>query len=141
MICTFDDGVEMHVTSRKDNGVLFEGSKGRIFVTRGAIKGKPIEENWDEGQFTDADVRRLYRDKPHEGHKHNFYRCIAEGGLPVSDVFSHVQAMNTCHLAAIAARLGRAIKWDPQNEKIVDDEEAAAFFARQPREGYEIMRV
>mgnify|MGYP003338639178 CR=1 FL=1 len=39
----------------------------------------------------------------------------------MSDPFTHVQTMNTCHLAAIAARLGRVIKWDPQQERIVGD--------------------
>ena len=38
----------MVVTSRSDNGILFEGSKGRMFVSRGKITGKPIEENWDK---------------------------------------------------------------------------------------------
>ena len=84
-------------------------------------------------------MQALYKGKPHEGHKHNFYRCIREGGLPVSDVYSHVQAMSTCHLAAIAARLGREIHWDPKSEKIVNDDEAATFFARDRREGYEIL--
>lgn len=141
VVCKYPNGVEMLITSRGDNGVLFEGTKGRLFVNRGKISGQPIEENWDEGQFTQEDVERLYNGKPHEGHKNNFYRCIREGGLPVSDVYSHVQMMNTCHLAAIAARLGRSIKWDPKDEKIVGDEQAAAFFARQPREGFEIPRV
>ena len=139
--CKFANGIEMIVDSRSRNGVLFEGSKGRIFVSRGEITGKPIEQNWDADAFTDEDVMRLYRGKPHEGHKSNFYRCIREGGLPVSDVYSHVQAMNTCHLAAIAARLGRVIKWDPKLEQIMGDDEAASFFARTPRSGFEILRV
>ncbi len=136
--CYFDSGVEMIVTSRGDNGVTFEGTKGRIFVNRGKIVGKPIEEKWDEGKYTEEDVVALYKGKPYEGHKNNFYRCIREGGLPVSDVYSHVQAVNTCHLSAIAARLGRVIKWDPKQEQIVGDDEAASFFARERRKGYEI---
>ncbi|MFM8735781.1 MAG: Gfo/Idh/MocA family protein [Pirellulales bacterium] len=139
--CRFPSGVEMVVTSRGDNGILFEGTKGRVFVNREKIAGKPIEEQWDKDQFTAADVVALYKGKPFEGHKENFYRCIREGGLPVSDVFSHVMAMNTCHLAAIAARLGRTITWDPAAERITGDEEAAAFMARTPRAGYEIPRV
>ncbi|HZL91774.1 MAG TPA: Gfo/Idh/MocA family oxidoreductase [Pirellulaceae bacterium] len=139
--CKFGGDIEMTITSRGDNGVLFEGTKGRIFVNRGKITGKPIEEKWDDGKYTDDDVVKLYKGKPYEGHKENFFRCIREGGLPVSDVYSHVQAMATCHLAAIAARLGRAIKWDPKSEKIVGDEQAAALFARKPREGFEIPRV
>ncbi len=139
--CKFPSGIEMTVTSRGDNGILFEGTKGRLFVNRGKIVGQPVEENWDKDQFTADDLAALYKGKPHEGHKGNFYRCIREGGLPVSDVYTHVQAMNTCHLAAIAARLGRTIKWDPKAEKIVGDDQAAAFFARKPREGFEIPRV
>ena len=139
--CTFPSGVEMTVTSRGDNGILFEGEKASMFVNRGKITGKPIEEGWDKDKFGDDDLKALYKGKPHEGHKENFYRCIREGGLPVSDVFSHVIAMNTCHLAAIAARLGRAIKWDPASETIQGDEQAAAFMARKPRAGYEIPRV
>lgn len=131
----------MIVTSRGDNGITFEGTKGKLFVNRGKITGKPIEEQWDKDQYTDEDVVKLFKGKPHEGHKNNFFRCIREGGLPVSDVFTHTQAMATCHLAAIAARLGRTIKWDPKSEKILGDEEAAKFFARQQRQGYEIPKV
>ncbi|MDC0934997.1 Gfo/Idh/MocA family oxidoreductase [Pirellulales bacterium] len=141
VICKYASGATLDVTSRGENGILFEGSEGRMFVNRGKITGKPIEENWDEGKYTDEDLQRLYKGKPHEGHKNNFYRCIREGGLPVSDVYSHLQTMNTCHLSAIAARLGRTIQWDPKQEKIVSDEQAASFFARTPRAGYEIERV
>ena len=88
--CKFANGIEMIVDSRSDNGVLFEGTKGRIFVNRGKITGKPIEEKWDKDKFGPDDLVRLYKGKPFEGHKDNFYRCIREGGLPVSDVSSHV---------------------------------------------------
>ncbi len=139
--CKYANGMIMDVTSRGDNGILFEGTKGRIFVNRSKITGKPIDENWDEGKFTEEDLVNLYKGKQFEGHKENFYRCIREGGLPVSDVFTHVQAMATCHLAAIAARLNRTIKWDAKAEKIVGDDEAATFFARHRREGYDILKV
>ena len=139
--CTFPSGTEMIVTSLGDNGILFEGEKGRVFVNRERITGKPIEDEWDKDQFTEADVIALYKGKPFEGHKENFYRCIREGGLPVSDVYSHVMAMSTCHLSAIAARLGRMINWDPATETILGDDQAAAFIARAARSGYEIPRV
>jgi len=138
--CKFGS-IEMNVTSRGDNGILFEGDKGRMFVNRGKITGKPIDEKWDEDQYTDEDVVALYKGKQHEGHKNNFYRCIREGGLPVSDVYTHTQAMATCHLSAIAARLGRVIKWDPKSQQILGDDQAATFFSRKPREGFEIHRV
>jgi len=141
IVCKFANGIEMHVTSRGDNGIMFEGTKGRFFVNRGKIVGKPIEANVDKDVFNDEAMQALYKGKKQEGHKNNFYRCIAEGGLPVSDVYSHVQTMNSCHLAAIAARLNREIKWNPKSEQIVGDSQAAGFFAREPRKGFEILRV
>jgi predicted dehydrogenase len=139
--CKYANGIQMTVDSRSENGILFEGTKARLFVNRGKITGKPIEENWDKDKFGKDDLVRLYKGKPFEGHKDNFYRCVREGGLTVSDVFSHVQAVNTCHLVALAARFGRTIKWDPKAEKIVGDDQAAALFARKPRQGFEIHRV
>ena len=141
VVCKFDNGIQMDIESRGDNGILFTGTKGRMFVSRGKISGLPIEENWDNGKFDESDLKRMYKGKPSEGHKDNFYRCIREGGLPISDVFSHVQAMATCHLAAIAARFGREIKWDAKAEKIVGDEQAQGLFARDRREGYDIPKV
>ena len=138
--CTFG-GTIMIITSRGDNGILFEGTKGRMFVNREKISGKPIEENWDKDVFGAEQLSELYKGKPFEGHKENFYRCLSEGGTPVSDVQTHVQIMNTCHLAAISARLGRQIKWDPKEEAIIGDDQAAKFFSREPRAGFEIGRA
>ena len=48
--CTFANGVEMVIDSTSDNGILFEGTKGRVYVNRDKITGKPIEEEWDKKQ-------------------------------------------------------------------------------------------
>ena len=66
------------------------------------------------------------------------FDCVKDRGLPVSDVYSHHRAVTTCHLANIAIRLGRGIKWDPQTEQIVGDKEAQQMQAREQRKGYEI---
>jgi predicted dehydrogenase len=134
----FAEGLEVHVTSRGDNGLLIEGTVGRIFVNRGKISGAPIEENRDKDVLTEESIQQLYKGKPFEWHKANFYRCIREGGLPVSDLYSHLQTMNMCHLSAIAARLNRKIKWNPATEKIEGDEQAAAMQARKQRAGFEV---
>jgi len=44
-------------------------------------------------------------------------------------------------LSSIAARLGRVIQWDPKAEKITGDAQAAGFFARTQRPGFEIPSV
>ena len=137
----FADGVVMDVTSHGDNGITFEGTKGKIFVNRGKITGVPIEENWDKDLYSDEDVVALYKGKPYEGHKNNFYRCVREGGLTVSDPFSHLQAMAVCHLSTLAARIGRKIRWNPKTEQVIGDEQANSFTSRERRKGFEILEV
>ncbi len=141
IVLKLTNGAEMHVVSSSPdgNGILFEGTKGRLHVSRGRCKGKVVEQ-LPKDAFTPDDFNALYNGKPFEGHKNNFIRCIREGGKPVSDVWSHVQAMNCCHLCGIAARLNREIKWDVNEEKIVGDEQAASFWAREQRKGFEISR-
>ncbi|MBT4693424.1 MAG: Gfo/Idh/MocA family oxidoreductase [Planctomycetaceae bacterium] len=137
----FSDGVVMDVTSHGDNGITFEGTKGKMFVNRGKITGVPIEENWDKDLYSDEDVVALYKGKPFEGHKNNFYRCVREGGLTVSDPFSHLQAMAVCHLSTLTARLGRKIQWDPKTEQVIGDDQANSFTSRKRRKGFEILKV
>ncbi|MEC7448629.1 MAG: gfo/Idh/MocA family oxidoreductase, partial [Planctomycetota bacterium] len=55
-----------------------------------------------------------------------------------SDVWSHNRSIEICHLANIAIRLNRGLKWDPKSREIVGDPEANAFLGRESRKGYEI---
>ncbi|MBQ8363741.1 MAG: Gfo/Idh/MocA family oxidoreductase, partial [Thermoguttaceae bacterium] len=106
----FADGVELIVKSEPNsNGILFEGTEGRIYVNRGRLTGKPIEDGVLD-KISHDDLVALNHNKPLEWTKENFFRCIREGGLPSSDAFSHTYSMNVCHLAVIAARLGRVIR-------------------------------
>jgi len=68
----------------------------------------------------------------------NFFECVRTREQPVSDVYTHHRALTTCHLANIAMRLGRTIKWDAKSEQIVGDAEARKWQSREQRKGYEI---
>ena len=153
---TFDDGMIMNVTSssKDGSGILFEGTEGRIHVSRGRVKGKVVEEGIAK-TFKEEDFLALNNGVPfHENkagrkgqdyafyeHKCNFITCIRQGGKPICDVASHVQAAHLCHLSGIAARLKRKINWDSKTEKIVGDEQAASFFSREQRKGFELPEV
>jgi len=140
--CTFENGVIMNIVSHGDNGILFEGTKGRIHVSRGHINGAPMEAIADKLRewITEEDYTAAFNGKRREGHRQNFLTCVREGGLPISDAVSHVQAMNVCHLAAISARLNREVSYDPKTEK-TGDAESQTFLARERRKGYDIPNV
>ena len=132
----FPNDVLMEITSEGRNGILVEGTKGRIFVNRGTIAGKPIED-LASNPLPGGWLEDLYRGKLVE-HVHNFFDCIASRKQPASDVWSHVAAINTCHLSNIAIRLKRQIEWDAASQTIKGDAKANAMQSRDFRKGYEI---
>jgi predicted dehydrogenase len=134
--------VDMNIRHDVDNGILFEGELGRIFVNRGKLVGKPVEDLVTNPLPEDA-IARIYRRMPmklNDRHAHwaNFLHAIETRTLPISDVHSHMKMLNVCHLAGICCRLGRKINWDQANEQIVGDEMAASMTKRPYREGFEI---
>jgi predicted dehydrogenase len=142
--CTFENGAVMNIVSHSEygNGILLEGTKGRIHVSRGHLNGAPIDEIKDKRSewIMEDDYVKMFNGKKREGHQRNFLTCVKEGGLPISHASSHVQAMNVCHLAAISARLGREVQYDPKAEK-TGDSESQTFLARERRKGYDIPNV
>ncbi len=133
----YDDGVELTIRHDTGNGILFEGTEGRIFVNRGRLTGRPVED-LAANPLPDGAMEEVYKNRPLVDHVTNFFEAVAARKEPISDVFSHHRALSTCHLAAIAARLGRRINWDPKRQRVIDDPQAAALIAREKRKGYEI---
>jgi len=141
VVAKFANGAELIIRDDTDNGVLIEGTEGRIFVSRGSLKGAPVDE-LETNPLPQDLLTKLYNGKEPKGggnaHMENFFNCIKDRGLPVSDVYSHHRAMTTCHLANIAIRLGKKIEWDPVTQQIINDKDAAKWVTREQRKGYEI---
>jgi predicted dehydrogenase len=131
------EGIEMIITSEGDNGILFEGTKGRFFVNRGKIVGKPIE-NLADDPLPEGSIEAVYGGPVSQNHTANFVDSMKSRKQPISDVWSHNRMLEICHLANIAMRLDRELQWDPDTRQIVGDDQANAFLARESRKGYEI---
>ena len=129
--------VELIITSEGDNGILFEGTKGRFFVNRGKITGKPVEE-LKESPLPDGAIEEVYGGKVSANHTANFIEGIKSRKQPISDVWSHNRMLEICHLSNIAMRLGRELKWDPIKREIIDDAQANSFLKRENRTGFDI---
>ncbi len=140
--CLFANGVELFIRDRADdlgfdNGVMFEGEAGRIFVNRGKLTGALVEA-LKEKPIAEEILINLRKGKRLDSHMGNFIECVRDRSTPVSDVDSHHRILTTCHLANIAMRLGRNLKWDPKTEQIVGDDAANAWQSREQRKGFEI---
>ena len=139
----YEDGPEVVVKHNARNGLLIEGTEGRIFVTRGRLTGAPAEELADK-PLPDGMIQEVFKGRERINgsaqaiHVESFFQAVRDRKEPISDVHSHHRALSTCHLMGIAARLGRKIQWDPAAEKVIGDEQAQSFVGRKKREGYEI---
>lgn len=145
----YADGMEMEVLDTGRNGILFEGEAGRMFVNRGLITGTPVDELASRplvrGDYHLYDGDNL--DRPElagkidaiKNHMGNFYDCTRSRKTPISDVASQHRSAATCHLANIAFRLQRNLKWDPDREVFIGDDEANTYLSRIQRSGYEVV--
>jgi predicted dehydrogenase len=66
-------------------------------------------------------------------HARNFLDCVRSRQDPVEPVEAGHRTASLCHLANIAMRLRRKIRWDPHTEQIVNDEEADKMLSRPIR--------
>jgi predicted dehydrogenase len=109
------------------NGVWFEGTEGWIYVRRGELQAS------DEALLNEplaGNAERLYESNDHMG---NFFDCVRTRKPPVAEAEIGHRSVSVCHLGSISIRLGRRLKWDPEKEQFVGDEEANGYLARAMR--------
>lgn len=144
----YANGVEIEILGEGRNGILFEGTEGRIFVNRGTVAGVPIdrlaENPLDREQFKLYPHDNLSR-PPRAGklesiinHMGNFFDCVRSRQQPIAPVPIQHRSVSACHLANISMRLGRPLRWDPEAERFVGDSEADGWLSRKQRKGFEI---
>ena len=133
----FADGMEIEIRHDGNNGILFEGTEGRLFVNRGRLTGKAVEE-LPSKPLPESALEAVYKNRPLVSHVQDFFESVVARKEPISDVFSHHRALTTCHLAGIAIRLERELHWNPATETIIDDAQAQRFLTRERRKGFEI---
>ena len=143
---TFDNGSVLNVNDEyvsKDgkpkfpNGILFTGSKGRFFVTRGKLTGKPVEELTEsDNKNLEEAMAKSYKNKPITSHMQNFFECVKDRSEPVSDVYSHHRTMTSCHMCNIALMVGEDLKWDLVKEEFIGNEMANRLKSRARRDKF-----
>lgn len=145
---TYANGAVVEIQDHDRNGILFEGTEGRIFVNRGTVSGKPVEDlattPFARDQFRLYDFDNTTRPERAgkldaiKNHMGNFYDCVLARKTPIADVVSQHRSVSTCHLANISMRLGRSLEWNPADEQFVQDGEANRWLTRERRKGFEL---
>lgn len=129
----FGDDCPEEVKTFKQNGIMFLGDGGRVFVNRGGVRGKPVEELAENPLAGDA-----WRVRPSLDHMGNFFECVKSRQEPAAPVRVEHRTVTACHLTNLSIRLGRKLNWDAEEEQITGDEEANGWLARKQRAAYTI---
>ncbi len=145
----YPNDVVVSVRDTGDNGILFVGDSGRLFVNRGRLTGTSVEalashplpaEDWQLYPHDNRD-RPLRHGKLDAiiNHMGNFFDCVESRQTPLSDVDSQHRSAATCHMANISLRLNRPLNWDAERQSFINDPEANRWLARPQRSGYEVL--
>jgi hypothetical protein len=68
-----------------------------------------------------------------QGHVRNFLDCIKTRRRAASHPELAHRAHTIAHCANLCLRLGRGVRWDPEGERFVDDEQANRMLSRAMR--------
>jgi predicted dehydrogenase len=144
--CEYANGVKMHFMGSRvaapvvkayhpawcDHGTTFFGTTGWINVNRQALYAsdkalqkaaiKPGERHLDAAQ----------------SQARNFVDCIKSRKPTISTLESAIRSDTISHLSDLCIRLGCAVQWDPQKERIVGDAGARRMLNRPMREPWRL---
>ena len=130
----YADGTAFHFKDTGDyfggggpDNTVFVGEEGWVAASRSALDAEP--KSLLKVKIRPDEIH-LYQSK---NHYKGFIDCVKSRRDPVSDIESAVQSDIMSHLSDIAIRTGRKIQWDPGQERIVADADAARRCSRPMR--------
>ena len=137
--CTYANGVKLiHCSSGKaplplrDEGVLFEGTEGKVHVSRSSYETTPASL---KTSVIRPDEIHLCRSFNHAG---NFLECVRTRRHPICTVEAAHRATTVSLICDIAMRLERKLKWDPVAERFPDSEAANRMLSRAMRAPWQV---
>ncbi|NLX22318.1 MAG: Gfo/Idh/MocA family oxidoreductase [Phycisphaerae bacterium] len=131
----YADGTVLKLDNGPGGGAIFIGDKGTITIDRARVSSDPPEIAAEP--IKDSDLRLHKSDH----HMANWLDCISSRERCVADVEIGHRSATVCHLGNIARWLNRRLKWDPQKETFIGDDEANTYLDRPRRKGYELPAI
>ena len=120
-------------------GAIFVGEKGRLELIRNNFRTDPPRM---VKELPPPEEVQKWRDEvalwQAKYHMENWLDCMRSRKKPLADVETGHRSISVAHLANITRRLGRKLRWDPDNERFPDDAEANSLVTRPRRKGYEL---
>ncbi len=132
----YADGVELAFRPGQTH-LTFQGERGRLEMERNHFEVDPPELI---AEMPDPRLAAIWEGegnvaRPHVARWLDAVRGLAEPNAPAE---AGHRTATICHLANIARRLARPLRWDPASERFQGDEEANRLLDRPRRPGFEL---
>jgi predicted dehydrogenase len=127
--CKYANGIVMTVADNKQiqQGTKWYGDKGWIYVNRGKLEANPpgiLQE------VIGPDEIKLYESRDHI---QNFLDCVKSRKETIAPAEVGHRSISVGLLGEIAMLTERKLRWDPQKEVFLDDEQANRMLSRPMR--------
>ncbi|WP_026904403.1 Gfo/Idh/MocA family protein [Pedobacter glucosidilyticus] len=129
----YANGLKMtHENFGINNAIQFKGKEGTIVVQR-----KKLEINPSSLQNKEIDTKSLgiYHST---NHYQDFLDAIKNRSKPICDVEIGHRTASVCNIANIAYELKRPLKWNPEKEFFINDQEANELRGRAFKKGFKL---
>jgi len=108
-------------------GVLFRGTEGWVFVNRSRLDAHP------KSLLKTDPSSETVRLPQSNSHHRDFLQAVKTGGTPIGPIDVAIRSNTICQLDNIAIKLRRTLRWDPDEERFIGDDEANRMLTRPMR--------
>lgn len=152
----YANGVRMVISGAFANGIRFIGDEGWIFVARdgSSVTGSDPTSNAPSGfqgpiaasnpnllEPLPSDALRLYGEENTEHHTAWIRSIRNQTVVTAAPVEVSHRSTSACLVSHIAMKLQRPLRWDPVNERFLNDDEANSMLSRPQRYPYMMSEV
>lgn len=130
----YANGVLMY--EKPSDGVTFVGTEGKVYLS--GMSGESKYEPEELGKNSVGKIEKIGDLYSNKSHYDNFIDCIRSRKRPVADVEIGCRSVTVCHIGNIGCRLNRPLKWNPEKEEFIGDDEANRMLSRAYREPWQL---
>jgi predicted dehydrogenase len=116
--CKYAGGVSSTISSENAAGLELIGTEGSVFVNRGKLQTS--DPRWAKSDFVPGPAKVTVSDD----HMGNFLSCIRTRQEAIAPAEAGHRSITPGHLGYVSSALGRSLRWDAKEERVVGDEEA-----------------
>jgi len=114
-------------------GIQFYGTEGTLFIDREGYTLWPERKPNGGESVLSSGVTRSEGSAQHYPHVLNFLECVRSRRKPNSDLETTHRSTSAPHVANIAFKVGRKLRWNRDDEQFLNDPEANKLLTKQYR--------